>query len=84
MYVKLKADTEDRVVGYLIVISFVDDVWYFGTAPEAAQYNKDISSRLKVRFEHPPVAEFFSIETTQDLERGLFELKMPRYFAKAK
>ena len=33
MYVKLKVDKEDKVVGYLIVIAFVDDVRYFGTAP---------------------------------------------------
>ena len=84
MYVKLKVDKEDKVIGYLIVIAFVDDVRYFGTVPEVEQYKKDISSRLKVKFENPPVMEFISIETYQDLDRGLVEMKMPKYFSKAK
>jgi hypothetical protein len=79
MYVRIKVDKNDEVIGYLIVIAFVDDVRYFGT-----EYKQKVMSRLKVKFEDPPMMEFISIETTQDLQRGIFELKMPKYFAKAK
>jgi hypothetical protein len=84
MYIKLKVDSSDKVVGYLIVIAFVDDVRFFGTEPEIEEYKKNVMSRLKVKFVDPPVEEFISIETYQDLNRGTCELKMPRYFEKAK
>ncbi len=83
MYVKINADSKDCVVGYLVVIAFVDDVRYFGTQPEVEKYKQDVLSRLKVKFEKPPVQEFVSIETYQNLEEGTFELKMPKYFIKA-
>jgi hypothetical protein len=84
MYIKLKVDSNDKVIGYLIVIAFVDDVRFFGTEPEIIEYKKHVTSQLKVKFVDPPVLEFISIETYQDLERGLCELKMPRYFEKRK
>jgi hypothetical protein len=59
-------------------------VRYFGTEPEVRQYKDDVSSRLKVKFEKPPVQEFVSIETYQNLVEGTCELKMPKYFEKAK
>jgi hypothetical protein len=84
MYVKTKVDSEDCVTGYLIVIAFVDDVRYFGTEPEVEEYKRAVLSRLKVKFEKPPVQEFVSIETYQNVDEGTFELKMPKYFEKAK
>ena len=84
MYVKIKVDSNDSVAGYLIVIAFVDDVRYFGTQPEVDKYKQDVLSRLKVKFEKPPVQEFVSIETYQNLEEGTCELKMPKYFDKAR
>ncbi len=83
MYVKIKVDSNDIVIGYLIVIAFVDDVRYFGTEPEVNEYKKAVLSRLKVKFEKAPVQEFVSIETYQDISEGTFELKMPKYFEKA-
>ena len=50
MYIKLKVNAEDKVVGYLVVIAFVDDVRYFGTAPEVEDYKRHVISRLKVKF----------------------------------
>ena len=83
MYVRIKVDKNDIVIGYLVVIAFVDDVRYFGTDPEIAEYKANVLSRLKVKFEKPPVEDFVSIETYQNIEEGTFELKMPRYFDKA-
>jgi hypothetical protein len=48
------------------------------------EYKEAVLSRLKVKFEKPPVEDFVSIETYQDLEEGTFELKMPKYFEKAR
>jgi hypothetical protein len=84
MYIKVDVDEEDKVKGFLVVIAFVDDVRYFGTDPEVAEYKEAVLSQLKVKFEKPPVLDFVSIETYQSLEEGTFELKMPRYFDKAK
>ncbi len=67
-----------------MVIAFIDDVRYFGTDPEVALYKEAVLSRLKVKFEKPPMLDFVSIETYQSLEEGTFELKMPKYFDKAK
>ncbi len=83
MYVRIKVDEDDLVVGYLIVICFVDDVRYFGTDLEVKEYKEAALSRLKVKFEKPPVQDFVSVETYQNLEEGTFELKMPKYFENA-
>jgi hypothetical protein len=61
MYVKIKFYSKDRVICYLIVIAFVDDVRYFGTEPEVKEYKEAVLQRLKVKFEKPPVHEFESI-----------------------
>ena len=84
MFVKIKVDENDVVIGYLIVIAFVDDVRMFGTDPELEDYKRKIMSCMKVKFDELPVPEFVGIQTYQDLERGTCELKMPNYWNKAK
>ena len=83
MYVKINTNKDDQIIGYIVVIAFVDDVRMFGTEPELTEYKKAVSSRLKVTFDEPPILEFISIETYQDLDNGTCELKMPKYFCKA-
>ena len=84
MFVKIKVDENDIVIGYLIVIAFVDDVRMFGTDPELQEYKSKIASCMKVKFDELPVPEFVGIQTYQNLEKGLCELKMPNYWNKAK
>jgi hypothetical protein len=36
-----------------------------------------------VKFDEPPISDFVSIETHQDIKLGITELKMPRYYDKA-
>ena len=84
MFVKIKVDDNDVVIGYLIVIAFVDDVRMFGTEPELQEYKSKIASCMKVKFDELPVPEFVGIQTYQNLEKGLCELKMPNYWNKAK
>ena len=84
MFVKIITDNDDKVIGYLVVMAFVDDVRFFGTEPEIEQYKRDVMSRMKVAFEDPPVTDFVSIETYQCLATGTTELKMPTYWRKAR
>ena len=83
MFVRVRTDTEDKVVGYVIVMAWTDDVRMFGTDRELEEYKAAVRSRLKVKFEEGPVAEFVSIETHQCLKTNTTELKMPRYWMKA-
>ena len=83
MYVRIVVDKEDKVVGYLIAAAYVDDVIFFGTDPERLKYMGDVRSKIKVKFEEPPVKEFVAIEIEQDMEHHTCELKMPKYWKKA-
>ena len=83
MFVKINTDDEDNITGYVIAISFVDDVRFFGTENENNEYKGLVSSKLKVKFDEPPISDFVSIETHQDIKLGITELKMPRYYDKA-
>ncbi len=40
LFVKIQNDENDVVIGYLIVIAFVDDVRMFGTDPELEDYKR--------------------------------------------
>ncbi len=84
MFVKIKVDDNDVVVGYLIVIAFVDDVRMFGTEPELQEYKAKIASCMKVKFDELPVPELVGIQTYQNLEKGICELKIPNYWNKAR
>jgi hypothetical protein len=56
----------------------------FGTESELQEYKTKIVSCMKVKFDELPVPEFVGIQTYQNLEKGLCELKMPNYWNKAK
>ena len=77
MFVRIRTDNDDKVVGYVIVMAWTDDVRMFGTDRELEEYKAAVRSRLKVKFEEGPVAEFVSIETHQCLKTNTTELKMP-------
>jgi hypothetical protein len=47
VYYKIMEDEKGLVSGYLVVISWVDDCRYFGTADLVKQYEKDIVSHCK-------------------------------------
>ena len=83
MYVRIVVDNDDVVVGYLTVMAWADDVRFFGTEPEIEKYLVGVRSKVKITLEKPPVTEFVSIETHQDSNRGITELKMPSYWVKA-
>ena len=83
IYIRVVANSNDEVTGYVIAAAYTDDIRFFGTEPERVKYIEDVKSRLKVTISTPPVCEFVSIETYQCLVTDTIELKMPKYFDKA-
>ena len=83
VFVKISVDQHDIVQNYLMAGTFADDFRYFGTDQFIIEYEKTLEDFIKVKFIPRPVREFISIETTQDLERGLTILNMPKYFEAA-
>jgi hypothetical protein len=66
-------------VEWLIAKIWTDDVRYFGTEKARKEYEVSIAKRIKVKFLGVP-SEFVGTEFIQDLERGLCELKCPKYW----
>jgi hypothetical protein len=83
IFVRIKVDAEDQVIGYVVAMAWTDDVRMFGTMAEVEQCKRDVRSSLKVKFENPPASEFVSTETHRCLKTNTTELKMPRHWAKA-
>ena len=83
LYVRIVVDEDNVVEGYLIVAIYVDDVRFFGTTREREKYLREARGKIKLTIEKPPISEFVSIETYQDLKTQTCELKMPTYWRKA-
>jgi hypothetical protein len=79
LYVRIETDDNDNVVEWMIVHIWTDDVRYFGTDKMVQKYEEQIQKKVKVKFLGEP-GEFVGTEFVQDLERGLCELKAPKYW----
>ena len=79
IYVKILVDDEDVVIDWLIVYVWTDDARYFGTDRCRKEYEMQIEKEIKVKFLGACV-EFVGTDFHQDLERGLCELKAPKYW----
>ena len=74
---------EKKVVrNFLIVITWVDDVRYFGTDEYVKEYENNVSKNCKCTMEGDS-NEFVSIEIKQDLENKTVELTQEKYWEKA-
>jgi hypothetical protein len=82
LYVKMTTDDRDEVVEWMIATIWTDDVRYFGTNKMLDEYEKEIQKHIKVKFLGVP-GEFVGVEIKQDLERGLLEMKSPKYWETA-
>ena len=71
-----------NVTDFLIVISWVDDCRYFGTANLVTEYETIISSNCKCTMEGIS-KEFVSIQLNHDLTASTFELTQEDYWLKA-
>ena len=78
------ASTEDkkRVKDFIIAITWVDDVRYFGTNKCIEEYEQAIKKNCKCTMEGEST-EFVSIEMKQDLDNKTLELTQSVYWEKA-
>ena len=82
IYMRIQVDANDVVTDYVVAHTHVDDCSYFGTDRLRKEYEDQIAQHLKVKF-GGEAKRFVGTETVQDLERGLFELKLPEYWTRA-
>jgi hypothetical protein len=79
----IKLANDGRIaVGYILLISWVDDVRYFGTAEEVAWYKKESPNCMPITDEGES-QEFVSLEIKQDLVAGTLEVTQSKYFLAA-
>ena len=79
LFVRIEVDENDIVVEWLIAKIWTDDVRYFGTDGARKKYEKQIASKVKVKF-LGVTGEFVGTEFLQDLKLGICELKSPKYW----
>ena len=79
LYVRIETDENDEVVDWIIINIWTDDVRYFGTDNMVKKYEENIQKSVKVKFLDVP-GEFVGTQFVQDLEKGLCELKSPKYW----
>jgi hypothetical protein len=82
LYVKIEVDEKDEVIEWMIANIWTDDVRYFGTESMIRKYEQELQKHVKVKLLGMP-GEFVGIDFHQDLERGLCELKSPKYWESA-
>jgi hypothetical protein len=82
VYYKIVEDRNGVVMGYLIVITWVDDCRYFGTDHLVAEYEKNVQENCKCVLEGES-KEFVSIEIKHDIKGRTLELTQSEYWVKA-
>jgi hypothetical protein len=87
IYYKIEERSSDQgqelvVKDFLIAITWVDDVRYFGTDKFVKEYEENVSKNCKCTMEGDS-NEFVSIEIKQDLENRTVELTQNTYWEKA-
>jgi hypothetical protein len=78
----VSGNEEARVKEFLIAITWVDDVRYFGTERLVKEYEENVTKHCKCTMEGDS-NEFVSIEIVQDLTSKTVELKQKQYWEKA-
>lgn len=71
-----------KITGYIFVLTFVDDVRYFGTDDLVKEYETEVQKHCKCKLEGES-KEFISIQMKQDLKNGTTELTQPDYWEKS-
>jgi hypothetical protein len=82
LYIKIEVDEKDEVSGWMIANVWTDDVRNFGTDDVIRKFKENLQKHVKVKLLGEP-GEFVGTEFHQDLERGLCELKSPKYWEAA-
>jgi hypothetical protein len=82
LYVKIEVNEKDEVSGWMIANVWTDDVRYFGSDHVIRKYEEELQKHVKVKLLGVP-GEFVGTEFCQDIERGICELKSPKYWESA-
>jgi hypothetical protein len=82
IYMKVDTCKDGSVKGFLIAISWVDDVRYFGTLYMVTEYERVIQENCKCTMEGIS-KEFVSIDIHHDIEKGYLTLSQAEYWVKA-
>jgi hypothetical protein len=80
--VPVESEKRMEVKGFLIAITWVDDVRYFGTDKYVKEYEEAVQLNCKCTMEGES-SEFVSIEIRQDLDNKTLELTQSKYWEKA-
>ena len=67
---------------YIVLISWTDDLRYFGTRERVKWFEEEIVKHLTVTIDGD-ASEFVAIDFTHDRVRGTLEAKQPKYWEKA-
>jgi hypothetical protein len=82
IYSKYELDNDGKVTEYLIVITWTDDVRYFGTQRFVELYEKKVQEQIKCKMLGVS-KEFVSIAMNHDIAAGTMELTQPDYWVAA-
>jgi hypothetical protein len=82
IYFSYVLDDHGNTKEYIIVITWTDDVRYFGTPNAVKNYESTVSREMKCTMEGKSTS-FVSITIKQDLYQGTLELTQPEYWTKA-
>ena len=82
IYSKYEVDKDGKVKDYLIVITWTDDVRYFGTQRFIDLYEKNVQEHIKCKMLGVS-KEFVSIAMKHDIAAGTLELNQPDYWVAA-
>ena len=82
IYSKFELDDDGKTKEYLFVITWTDDVRYFGTPKMLAEYERIVQAKIKCKLEGVS-KEYVSISMEQDVVNGTTELTQPKYWVEA-
>ena len=77
IYSKYELDEDGKTKEYLFVITWTDDVRYFGTPKLLAEYERIVQEKIKCKLEGVS-EEYVSISMKQDIVNGTTELTQPK------
>ena len=77
-----QCDVDPSIKEYVFVITWTDDVRYFGTPKFVTKYEQDVPKHIKCKFEGLS-KEFVSITISHDLQSNTLELTQVKYWENA-
>ena len=82
IYSKYELDEDGKAKDFIFVITWTDDVRYFGTPNFVKQYEANVQRNMKCKMEGKST-QFVSISMLHKVKEGTLELTQPEYWEKA-